>query len=1093
MSQLEILEQKPFYLGSWLVHPAKNQLQNDKTSKTIQPKLMEVLTYLCFKQGKIINADELINQCWPNQYISDNPIHKCIAQLRKALGDSSKNPKYIATIPKRGYSIVANVSKIENKSSTLEPFWLNRSPFRGLKQYTSKQQEIFFGRGKAVKDILETINRLEKKSIKSIMILGQSGCGKSSLVQAGILPKLLNPYKPFKNKYVQGYTYIPTGSEQSPEESLLLFLYKNRILSHEVDLESYLQYINTDCNQLIDLVKPQIFENYNTSNDNEDNFQLIIFIDQLEHVFSHQTSKNAIEIFFKIIAAIKSSKKCLIFSAIRNEYYQELTESHSYIKIRSNVLHYDVPPLTYDEICDIVRKPAQAAGLMYETNKQNYISLDTYLINKAQAIKVSLPILQYTLSELYKNRKDNVLSYEVYKINGGMEGGLTTMAENTFLELNAEAQVKFEELLQNLIQINPESKKLATCKKVAIKQFYDSDVKNIIDIFTDKRLFQTERIDNESYLSITHDILISDWQRLRDWVKKNLFLLNSQHEVKVATNRWLHHNKSKDFLLTTEEPIKSANALNKNKNINLSQDEKSFIAVSNSKFSFSKNLRRVLVVALGVSLIGLIILAFSINTKSQQISETKNNAERLISFILFDLKDKLRPLGRTDLLDMVGTKTLEYFEEIGTDNLPRNSLLHWIEALHLIGDVNFNKGDYKLARENFSLSNEIVTKALEENENDTVLLEKHLLSNFWLGQIDYKNYDYQQANIYFGKYLELAQNLLKRQPDSQKWLLEVSYALNNLGSLSVDTHQLELAHRYFTDSIAIKEKLLQLHPNNEVFIADLADSISWLGKVNQYKGDLLGELDKNLESFEMSKELVIINPNNAKWRKRLSISSHRVALSYYNIGNLDKSELYFLDTITIMKSLVNKDESNFELKGYLVDLYLQMGKIKRQNRNFDKSLYYIQKSQELIDLFKINLKMTKRVARYNIQLIVEQAINMSELHQNTAAMSYLSKGLEIWNDYFTIEEPEGIFQLSLINTTKAEILQLISKSNENERIELLNLNILHLKPLIAKDPNNFRAIAIYLVSLKLLGLTEIESDLKERLKLSHYKNPDFNY
>ena len=667
MSQVKILEQKPFYLGSWLVYPAKNQLQSDKANKTIQPKLMEVLTYLCSKQGKIINSDELINQCWPNQYISDNPIHKCIAQLRKALGDSSKNPKYIATIPKRGYSIVANVSKIENESSSLEPFWLHRSPFRGLKQYTSEQQEIFFGRSKVIKDILNSIDQFEKGSINSIMVLGQSGCGKSSLVQAGILPKLLNPYKPFKNKYIREYTFIPTSDQQSPEESLLLFLYKQKILSHEIEFEQYLRYLNEDCDRLTELVKPEAFEKFNMADDNEDHHQLIIFIDQLEHVFSHQLSKNVNETFFNIIAAIKASKKCLLISALRNEYYQELAESHSYIKIRSNVLHYDVPPLTYDEICEIVRKPAQAAGLMYETNVEDHISLDTFLINKAQAIKVSLPILQYTLSELYKNRNGNLLSYEVYKRNGGMEGGLTTMAENTFLELSAESQVKFEELLQNLIQINPESKKLATCKKVRIKQFYDSDVKNIIDIFTDKRLFQTERIDNESYLSITHDILIADWNRLSDWVKKNLSLLNSQHEVKVATNRWLHHKKSKDFLLTTEEPIQSANAINKNTNINLSKDEKAFITASNAKFSFSKNLRRVLVGALGVSLVGLIILTLSINNKSKQISETKNNAEQLISFILFDLKDKLMPLGRTDLLDMVGTKTLEYFEDIGTE------------------------------------------------------------------------------------------------------------------------------------------------------------------------------------------------------------------------------------------------------------------------------------------------------------------------------------------------------------------------------------------------------------------------------------------
>ncbi|MCF6300913.1 MAG: winged helix-turn-helix domain-containing protein, partial [Proteobacteria bacterium] len=582
MIQKEIIEQQPFYIGNWLVSPAKNQIQNSSITKAIQPKLIEVLTFLCSKHNEIISADELIKQCWPNQFISDNPIHKCIAQLRKALGDSSKHPKYIATIPKRGYSVIAKVSKLNNQLKPIKPYWLEFSPFKGLRKYTSSEHSIFFGRTKAITDILSLIDQNQRGSTALIMVLGQSGCGKSSLVQAGILPKLINPYKPFKNQYVKSYIFVAESSEyKSVDKSLMSFLYDNKILSNSYHIEKYHKHLGEDFETLKDYIGPAVI----SEQQDHESKVLVIFIDQLECIFSGSASSKSIEKFFKIITALLASKKCLIIAALRNEYYQELTESHSYIKIRPKAYHYDVPPLSYDEICDIVRKPAQAAGLTYQLGLENQIPLDTFLINKAQSIKVNLPILQHTLSELYKNRNDNVLSYSVYENNGGMEGGLSTMAENTFLDLPAKAQLKFEQLLHNLIQINPDGKDLAVCKKVVTKLIDDADLKNIIEIFTDKRLFKTQWINGESYLSITHDILIKNWPRLQLWVEKNTVLLNTQHEVKIATNRWLHHKKNKDFLFNSQQPILAANNITNTYNVNLNSDEKEFIVASNAKFS----------------------------------------------------------------------------------------------------------------------------------------------------------------------------------------------------------------------------------------------------------------------------------------------------------------------------------------------------------------------------------------------------------------------------------------------------------------------------------------------------------------------------
>lgn len=1091
MQQNEIVDQKPFYMGDWLISPAKNHIQNDQITKTIQPKLIEVITYLCSKQGKIVSSDELIDQCWPNQYISDNPIHKCIAQLRKVLGDSSKNPKYITTVPKRGYSVIAKVSMTQDSLETVEPFWFNSSPFNGLKQYTKDQQNIFFGRSKEITDVLSLVDKKQMSQSSLIMLLSQSGCGKSSLAQAGIIPKLIHPYKPFKNEYVKSYTFtLAVNHEMSLAKAFLTFLCEHKITPDLINEVINQNHFEKTIDNLSESIQPDLITK---TSQGQKNKQIIIFIDQLENVFNNLSNKQDSVSLFKIIEQLLLSHKCLVICALRNEYYQELIESSHYIKIRSNAYHYDVPALSYDEMSEIVRKPAQAAGLVYETNPETLVPLDTYIINKAQSIQASLPILQYTLSELYKNRKSKYLSYAVYKENGGLEGGLSTMAENSFLELSQSAQKRFEQLLHNLIQVNSESNNNAICKKAAIKSFTDEDSKNIIEIFINKRLFQTEWINNEPFLSITHDVLIKHWQRLQNWVKENTALLNTQHEVKTATNSWLLHNKSKDFLFHSLQPITAANAIKNNNYIHLNHDEKAFIAASNSKFSYAKRIKLTLMSSLVISLLLLSILIVSINNKNQQIIKTKNNAESLISFILFDLKDKLTPLGRIDLLDLVGSKTVEYFSNIEKENLSMTSLNHWIEALHIVGEASFTEGDYDKSYQSFLKADEILIKAISQQPKDIKVLEKHMLGNYWLGYLNFTKKDYQKSTIYLEKYLTLAQNLSTKQPDNQKWQLETSYAYNSLGTLSVSTNQLKKANDYFNNSIAIKKQLLEQQPQDQVLIADLADSISWIGMVKEKEGDLKQKLEINLKSLDLSRKLIELNPVKPLWIHRLSIALHRVALIYYDFGDLNQAKIHITESINNMQDLVINDKDNFTLKQELIFNYLLMAKINRHQKNRDKSLFYIQKSQSLLDLFKINLKYSKIIAAYNINLIVEQAIIMNELQQYESALHSIQKGQNIWQDNFANENDIASnelaqIDLALINLTKSSVLSAMNSENNSD---FLATTINTLKPLVYSHPKNYKLIAIYLQLLKHTNNLGEDKTLIDRLLLASYSNPDF--
>src|SRR3954468_10533612 len=95
-------------IGEWTVEPALNQLSAPGRAVKVEPKAMEVLVYLADRAGKVASREELLDAIWRGAVVGDDALTQVIIKLRKALGDS-----YIETIPKRGYRLVAPVTRAD--------------------------------------------------------------------------------------------------------------------------------------------------------------------------------------------------------------------------------------------------------------------------------------------------------------------------------------------------------------------------------------------------------------------------------------------------------------------------------------------------------------------------------------------------------------------------------------------------------------------------------------------------------------------------------------------------------------------------------------------------------------------------------------------------------------------------------------------------------------------------------------------------------------------------------------------------------------------------------------------------------------------
>jgi len=104
------LDRTPFYINEWRVAPSEGVLARGNETVRLEPKAMQVLVYLASKAGQVISRDELERNVWSNELVGYGAVTNTVIKLRKALQDDTRNPRFINTIPKRGYQLVAAVS-----------------------------------------------------------------------------------------------------------------------------------------------------------------------------------------------------------------------------------------------------------------------------------------------------------------------------------------------------------------------------------------------------------------------------------------------------------------------------------------------------------------------------------------------------------------------------------------------------------------------------------------------------------------------------------------------------------------------------------------------------------------------------------------------------------------------------------------------------------------------------------------------------------------------------------------------------------------------------------------------------------------------
>lgn len=461
--------------------------------------------------------------------------------------------------------------------------WNPKRPlYPGLEAFKEEDAAILFGRGEEILKGLETVEALRRRgrgAQRFVIFLGASGSGKSSLVRAGLIPRL-------KKSPSEWLPVPPFRPQDDPLDELALALadaFKDLEQPRDwSDLRRMLtaaaERVPADGKVLLDLAR----ELSMAAKQRE--ATVVLTIDQAEELFGY-SAPDAVARFLRLLrAALEASDRQLMAMAtLRSDF---LGEFQTHRALHDPTYDHDfryqavtVDPMPERNFGEIIQGPAALAELRLEEGLVERMVRDT-------GTRDALPLLAFTLRRLYERYgKDGLLEIREYEELGQLEGAIREEAERILKEVNPSLQdldALRAAFVPAMVRINADG---GYARRRAYAEEMPPRANELLRRFVDTRLLVSDRDkDNRETLEVAHEALLRTWPQLSDWLAEDqdkLRLLESLHR---AAEDWDNGSRSADLLVHRDGRLQDVEALITNRRFAIQKDslEKRYLDACNA-------------------------------------------------------------------------------------------------------------------------------------------------------------------------------------------------------------------------------------------------------------------------------------------------------------------------------------------------------------------------------------------------------------------------------------------------------------------------------------------------------------------------------
>ena len=281
-------------------------------------------------------------------------------------------------------------------------------------------------------------------------------------------------------------------------------------------------------------------------------------------------------------------------------------------------------------------------------------------------------------------------------------------------------------------------------------------------------------------------------------------------------------------------------------------------------------------------------------------------AEDLINFMLTDLRDKLEPVGRLDVLDVVGEKVLSFYAIQDKALLPPDALSRQSAAMHLLGEIRDLSGDTDAAVSLFAAAAQTTAELLAREPDNPQRIFDHAQSVFWVGYPDYQRGKYAEARIWFDQYQALARRLVALEPEKAAWQMELFYALNTQAVMMFRGGEYQNSLDLFLEADIILSGL----PDGQERRSELINNLAWRGSAHFMLGDFDGAISSRLTELELIHQWLSEEPDRHNLFDHSMTAHTELVKLFQRTGDVASLEKYRQAGLKTAENLLALDPSN---------------------------------------------------------------------------------------------------------------------------------------------------------------------------------------